>query len=152
MNTSFYERITWVQRIAMSAVLLVTAAWVWRMMVQGQTDIASYAWVYLIAFGVLVVAIVAGAITVSILSVVVGKEDPDTIDRSDERDKVIDWRADACTSWVVGIGVVAALILLAVEASPVWVANALVAASYLSAIAKNTLQLYWYRNGMRMPR
>lgn len=148
MPGSYDERATWIQLFAVVVTFAAGAAVVARMLARGETDIVAYAWVYGGAFVALVTIIVAGHILSAILAVTVGGEDPDAVDRTDERDRVIAWRAEACTSWLVGVGVFAAVVMLIVEASPIWVANVLVGCGYVSETVKYLLQLRWYRLGM----
>ena len=151
MNSSYYERSAWIQLAALLAVLSVAGAVVGSMLNRGDSDIASYGWVYLIAYVALIIVVIVGHIGMSILSVTLGNEDAETLDKADERDKVISWRANAYTSWIVGATVAIAVIMLVFDASPIWVANVLVAGSFVAEIAKQLVQLFWYRVGSAMP-
>lgn len=58
------------------------------------------------------------------------------------------WRAENNSSWVLGVGVVAAIFGLAMPIGPAWIANGLLMALFLSEIVRLGLQLYYYRKGM----
>lgn len=151
LNASFHEKSAWIQLISLIAVFAIAGWKVSNMMLNGNYDITDHAWVYGLAFVGLIVIIIAGHIMVSIFAVAIQGEDADTLDQADERDKIIQWRSDACTSWITGLGVVLAVILLVIDAESVWVANVLVGVGYINEVMKNLLQIMWYRRGSAMP-
>lgn len=68
-------------------------------------------------------------------------------DQADERDRVIETRADAKAGYVLGVGAVMTLGLLVFGFAPFWAANALLASLAASEIAKGVLRALDYRRG-----
>lgn len=151
MNGSFHERSAWIQLISLVGVFGIATWRVGMMMANGETDLTAYAWVYGIAVAAQVIITIGAHILMSILLVTVGGESCDTIDARDERDKVIEWRAEASTAWLTSVGAVTGVILLIAGSDAVWVANAIVGMLFISGVMKLTLQLVWYRRGSALP-
>ena len=66
----------------------------------------------------------------------------------DERDRMIAWKAENDSSWILGVGVLAAIFGLAAPIDPAWIANGLLATLFLSEVLKRALQLRYYRRGI----
>ncbi len=92
-----------------------------------------------------VLFLVFGGIVAHILIAVTA---PDEADTADERDKVIEMRADARSSYVLGTGALLALGLALVEQPLFWVVHAILAGLVLSEIAKGVLRAIDYRRGV----
>jgi hypothetical protein len=69
-------------------------------------------------------------------------------EKRDERDRLIGWRAEACSSWVVGAGVIVGIGCMVVGMSQVWVAHLLLGSMFLSSMLKYALQIVFYRRGV----
>ncbi len=90
-------------------------------------------------FYVAVVVIVAGHIVTTLAS---------RPEEQDERDRLISWRAESQSSWLVATGVLAGIAALVFSVPTVWVAHLLLFSLFLSEILKLTLQLTYYRRGI----
>jgi len=96
-------------------------------------------------FIVMTVAIVLIAVPAQIL---VAMLNPSEADEQDERDRLIEMRADARSSYVLGAGAIFAINLAIFGIDVYWVANAVLAALLLAEIAKAVLRAVDYRRGV----
>jgi len=139
MNASFEEKSVWItlfSTIAIFGFYFVTAA---RMLSGGITAVAAFAPLFALVVVLLVVVLVVAHTAVAIASRPEGR---------DERDRLISWRAENNSSWLLGVGVLAAIFALATSIDRVWIAHGLLLALFLSEVLKHGLQLYYYRRGM----
>jgi hypothetical protein len=83
--------------------------------------------------------IVAGHIVVAVAS---------RPDGRDERDRLIGWRAESNSGWVLGAGVVTAVTGMVSSLPNVWIAHLLLFSLFLSEVLKLVLQLVYYRRGL----
>jgi hypothetical protein len=72
---------------------------------------------------------------------------PDEADNPDERDRMIEMRADARSSYVLGTGAILALGLALMELHVFWIVNAILAGLVLGEIAKGVMRALAYRLG-----
>jgi hypothetical protein len=68
-------------------------------------------------------------------------------DGPDQRDRLIGWRAESFSSWILGAGVLVAIGGLVVSVGAVWVAHLLLLSLFLAEITKDVAQLVYYRQG-----
>ncbi|HKW51760.1 MAG TPA: hypothetical protein VJQ53_08515 [Candidatus Eisenbacteria bacterium] len=139
MNASFEEKSVWIQLIGMVVVLgsyFVVAA---RMLSMGVTVVAAFVPLFCVAVVLLVVVLVAGHTIVAIASRPEGR---------DERDRVIEWRAERNSSWILSVGVLAAITGMVLSVANVWIAHLLMLSMLLSEVAGYVFQLVYYRRGM----
>ena len=139
MNASFEEKSVWVQLISMVVVLgsyLVKAA---GMLSEGITSLMAYVPLFLSAVLLLVTVLVVGHIVVAIAG---GPEE------SDERDRLIGWRAESRSSWILSVGVLAALAGLIMSVETVLIAHLLLFTMLLTDVAKYVFQIVYYRTGV----
>lgn len=139
MTTSFAERSAWVQ---LASLLLVLGGYSWiagRMMAQGITALPAYAAV----FTVLVVLQVAVLIAGHVVAAIAGRADD-----GDERDRLIGWRAESYSGWVLAAGVLTAVAAMVLAVPNLWVAHLLLLSLFLSEILKLVIQLFFYRRGL----
>ena len=66
----------------------------------------------------------------------------------DERDRLIGWRAESNSSWVLAVGVFAAITAMLFSINNVWIAHLLLLSMFLSQVLDYTLQLVYYRRGV----
>ncbi len=138
MNASFEEKSAWIQLVSLVVVLggyFVTAA---QMLAQGITVVMAYAGVFIGSVVMLVIVLVVGHTVVAIFG---GSE------KRDERDKLIEWRAEGHSSWILAAGVFIAVTGLVLSFENVWIANLLIFSLLLSEVAKLVLQIVYYRRG-----
>lgn len=139
MNASFTEKSIWVQ---VTALIVVLGGYFWtakQMFMAGVMDIRAYAAVFTVSVVMLVIVLVAGHIVVAITS---------RGDFSDERDRLIAWRAEALSSWVMGIGILSAIFAMVFGVETVLVAHLLLLSLLLSEILANSLRILFYRRGV----
>lgn len=139
MNASFEEKSVWIQLISMVGVLgsyFVVAA---LMLSKGVTVLVAFVPLFIVAVVLLVAVLVAG----HVVAALVGKPEG-----RDERDRLIEWRAESHSSWILGVGVLTAITGLVLSIDNVWIAHLLMLSMLLSEVAKYVCQLFYYRRGM----
>ena len=139
MSASFEEKSAWVTLLGLLAAYAVYFAIAARMMSAGVTEVLAYAPLFAVSVMVLVAFLVAGHVAVAVVG---GRQE------SDERDRLIAWRAEHGSSWILGAGVVGAIFALAAPIPKIWVAHSLLATLFLAEIANRALQIYYYRRGV----
>jgi hypothetical protein len=139
MNASFEEKSVWIQLVSLVAVLGSYFAIAGLMLSKGVMVIAAYVSLFIVAVVLLVIVLVAGHIVVAVASKPEGR---------DERDRLIGWRAESNTGWILAVGVCAAITGLVASIENVYVAHLLVLSMLLSEVAKCVLQLVYYRRGL----
>lgn len=92
-----------------------------------------------------VLFLVFGGIVAHIL---IAMNAPNESDTADERDRIIEMRADARSSYVLGAGALLALGLALTEQPLFWIVHAILAGLVLSEIAKGVLRAIDYRRGV----
>ena len=140
MLPSFEERSVWVQLIGLGLALGGYFAAAGPMLARGVMEMAPYIAVFAVCLALLIVVQIVGHIAAAILG--------GTDDKTDERDRLIGWKAEARSSWVLGLGVLGAIGSLAFGVEVVWVANGLLLALFLSEMRKLALQAFSYRVGV----
>lgn len=139
MNASFEEKSVWItlsSLVATFAVYFVLAA---RMLSAGVLVVAPYVALLAVTTVLLVIIVTAGHIVVVLAS---------RPDGRDERDRLIEWRAESNSSWLLAVGVLAAIVGLALGLGAAWIANGLLASLFLSEVLKQVMQLVYYRRGV----
>jgi hypothetical protein len=95
-------------------------------------------------FGAVVFLVVGGVVTHMLIAIASPKE----ADAFDERDKLIEMRADARTGYVVCAGALIAMGLALLEADVFWIAHLLLASVVLGELAKGVWRAIDYRRGV----
>lgn len=95
-------------------------------------------------FAAVLFLVFAGVVAHILIAVVSPKE----ADTADERDKMIEMRADARSSYVLGTAAILALGLALMEQPLFWIVHAILAGLVLSEIAKGVLRAIDYRRGL----
>lgn len=139
MSASFEEKSVWIQLVGVVVALGAYFAVAGLMLTQGITTLVAYVPLFAVAV-VLLVAILVGGHVVAALT---GRAEP-----PDERDRVIEWRAEGRSAWVLATGVFAALGALVLSVEAVWVAHVLLLSLFLAEVARFGLQLVYYRHGV----
>lgn len=139
MNASFEEKSVWIQLLSIVAVLgsyFVVAA---LMLSNGITNLIAFVPLFIVAVGLLVIVLIVGHIVAAAASSPEGR---------DERDRLIEWRAESNSSWILGVGVLAAITGLVVSVDSVWIAHLLLVSMLLSEAARFIFQIVYYRRGI----
>lgn len=110
------------------------------------TTISSF-WgtVILVVIAMQIVLSIIAAILVSIIQAIVTREEEPTL--SDERDKLIELKADRISYVVFGIGFLIAMITLAAGLTPLVMFNLIVFSLFGAGIVGYIMQLYFHRRG-----
>lgn len=140
MLPSFEERSVWVQLVGLGLVLGGYFASAGPMLARGVMEMAPYISVLAVCLVLLIVVQIVGHIAAAMLG--------GTDDETDERDRLIGWKAEARSSWVLGAGVFGAIGALAFGVEAAWVANGLLLALFASEMLKLALQVVSYRRGV----
>jgi hypothetical protein len=139
MGTSFEEKSVWIQLTATVLGLGAYFVVAGRMIAAGVTVLPAYAALFMVATVLLVILLVAGHIVAAIASRPEGR---------DERDRLIEWRAESNSAWLLGAGVLAAVTGMIFSIENVWIAHALLLSLFLSEVLGFILRLVYYRRGI----
>lgn len=138
MDTSFEEKSVWIQLLSLLAVLGYYFFAAGRMWAAGITPIQAYVPLFIAAVVVLILVQIVAHTVAAVVSRPGGR---------DERDRLIGWRAESNSAWILGVGVLLAIGGLAMAVEGVWVAHLLLLAMLLSEVIKLVLQIIYYRIG-----
>ena len=139
MTASFVEKSVWIQLIGVLVACTGYFIIAGLMLASGVDVLVAFVGPFIAAVVLQVVIQVAGHILAAITS---RRHEPD------ERDRLIEWRAESNAAWIVTTGVFAGITCLLFDVGAVWTANVLFASVFLSEIFKYTLQLVYYRRGV----
>lgn len=139
MSASFEEKSVWITLAGLLVTFNVYFFLAGRMLAAGVDTVLPYLPLLAVVVALLVVILAVGHAAVAIKSRPEGR---------DERDRLIAWRAENNSSWVLGVGTIVAIFALATPIGTAWVANGLLAALFLSEVLGHVLQLVYYRRGM----
>lgn len=136
---AFDEKSVWIQLVGTLVGLGAYAAVASTMMSSGVEPLAAYVPVFAVAVALNVAILVAG----HALAAVTGRAG-----ERDERDRLIEWRSESGSAWLLATGVIAALAALVVALDPVWIAHVLLVSLFASTLLKYALQIVFYRRGI----
>lgn len=139
LRASFEERSAWIQLTSLVVALggYFIAAGV--LLAEGATELTACMPLFVMA----IVVVIVINVVFHVLAAVAGRAED-----ADERDRVIVWRAEAGSGWVLACGVFFALCALLFRLAPVWTAHLLLLFWFLSDTLRCALQLRYYRAGM----
>jgi len=140
MNASFEEKSVWIQLLGLGAAFGIYFVLAALMLSQGILVLAAYVPLFIVTTTVLIAFFAIGHFVAFILG---GKHED-----ADERDRVIEWRSESNSSWVLGAGAFTAMSALVVGIGDVWVAHLLMHSMFLSQVVKLAFQAFYYRRGM----
>jgi hypothetical protein len=109
------------------------------MLSHGVIILLPYVPAYAVAVTFMVIVMVVGHAAVAIASRPEGR---------DERDRLIEWRAESNSGRLVGAGVILGILAMVASVPNVWTAHLLFVSLFLSEVLKGVLQLVYYRRGM----
>lgn len=138
MVMSFEEKSVWVQFGAMGVVLGGYFALAGVMLGRGVDEVLAYVPLFVVSSILMGAVMAIGLIGTAILK----RPEP-----RDERDRLIEWRSEARSSWVLGAGMLIGVGCMAASVSGAWVANLLLASMFCSEMLKYALQIVAYRRG-----
>ena len=138
MTASFEEKSAWITLLGLFLAFGVYFAIASRMLSAGVKETAAFLPLFALTVVLLLTVLVVSHVVVAIAS---------RPDGRDERDRLISWRAEHSSSWVLGFGVLAAMFALAMPVERAWIANGLLGVLFLSEVLCYALRLYYYRRG-----
>jgi len=139
MNASFEEKSVWIQLVSMVVVIGSYFVVVALMVSKGITNLIAFVPLFIVAVALLVIVLIVGHIVAAVAS---------RPESRDERDRLIEWRAESNSSWILRVGVLAAITGLVVSIDNIWIAHLLLVSMFLSEVARFIFQLVYYRRGI----
>jgi len=139
MSASFEEKSVWIQLIGTVVGLGAYFVIAGRMLAAGVTELPAYVPLFIVTVVLMVIVLVAG----HIVAALVGRPEA-----RDERDRLISWRAESNSGWVVATGVLTGITGMVFSIPGVWTAHVLLLSLVLSEMLGFVLRLVYYRRGM----
>lgn len=139
INASFEEKSVWIQLIALIAAL---GAYFWiaaTMLARGELNLPAYAPLFTAALVFMVILLAVGHAIAALT------RKPES---ADERDRLIVWKSEARSSWLLGTGIITGITGLLLSIPTVWVAHILLGSMFLSEVLALSLRLKYYRRGL----
>ena len=138
MNASFEEKSVWIQLAGIVLGLGAYFVLAGRLLASGVREMPAYAALFMVAVVLMVIFLVVG----HVLAAISGRREA-----RDERDRLLTWRSEHNSSWVVATGVLAGVTLMALGVDDVWTANLLLLSLALSEVLGLVLRIVYYRRG-----
>lgn len=140
MDAPYEEKSAWVTFLSLTVVFGIYFFVAAQMLTAGLTDVvAPFVPLFIGVVVLLVVVLVVGHIVAALM----GRPEA-----RDERDQMIERRADSSSGWILGAGVLIAAFCLALPIGRAWIANGLLMALVLSEVVNYGLRLFFYRRGV----
>lgn len=140
MQPSFSEKSVWIQLVSMLVALGAYFAVAGVMLSNGIQQLPAFVPLFVVSVVFLVVLQIFGHTIAALLA---RPEAPD------ERDRLIEWRSESNSSWILAVGVLGAITALVVAVDPVWIAHSLLLSLFVSQVAAYVFQLIYYGRGMQ---
>jgi hypothetical protein len=142
LNVSFEEKSTWISLAIISFVFAGYFSQVYQGLISGTLDKADVFGLFIGAVASIIVLEIVLHIVIAILNV------KDADQPGDERDRLFSMKAGNIAGWVLGIGVLTiSAHTFMQELDPLWVANLLLFAVFVSQVVSYALQIFYYRRG-----
>ena len=139
MDTSFEEKSVWIQLVSLVVGLGGYLVFAGILVSNGVIVLTAFV-PFLVAAIVVIVAInIAGHMVVAIKS---------RSDDADERERIIGYLAESRAAWILGVGVIGAIIALILAVDDIWIAHLLLVSIVGSEVVKLVLQIVYYRRGI----
>lgn len=139
MSASFEEKSVWIQLCAMLIGLGTYFVIAGRLLASGVREVSGFAALFIVAVVWMVVLMIIAYVVAALTSKTEGR---------DERDRLIAWKAEHRSAWVMAVGVLGAATCMVVGIPNVWSVNLLLLSLALSEILGFVLQLVYYRRGV----
>ncbi len=142
LSMSFEEKSTWASLLIILLVFVGYFSQVFDGLVTATLDKAEITGLFIGA----VVSVIVLEIALHVVIAIINVKDADQ--HMDERDRLFSIRAGNISGWVLGFGVLMiASQTFIYELSPLWIANLLLFAVFISQVVSYALQLFYYRRG-----
>lgn len=138
MSTSFQEKSVWIQLIGTLLGVCIYAVLAGRMHAAGVVAVSAYMPILVAAVVLMIVLLIAGHAAAAIVS---------QPEERDERDRLIGWKAEARSSWLLAVGIIAAIAGVLFSIQAIWIAHTLLLSLAASTVLCYTLRLVYYRRG-----
>jgi hypothetical protein len=139
MSASFEEKSVWTQLLATTGVLGWYFLVAGRMYSAGVRHLVAYVPLFAVAVVALVVVLIAGYVAVAVTRRPEGR---------DERDRLIGWKAESRSGWILAAGVILAIMGMIASYDEVVIAHLLLLSLLVSQATAFVLQLVSYRRGL----
>lgn len=139
MNASFEEKSVWIQLVCTLGTFILYAVIAWGMVLGGVDTLMPFVATFLSTVVLLVILLAVG----HLLAALSGR-----IEKPDERDRLIVWRSESNSAWMLVVGIFAAITAMLFSLSNVWIAHILIFALYLSQTMQYLFQIRYYRRGI----
>jgi hypothetical protein len=139
MNGSFEEKSVWIQLISLIVSLGLYFIVAGVMFYNRIHALPAFVPMFVVAVILIMLINIAGHVVVAIASRPEGR---------DERDRLIEWRAESNSAWVLGAGVILAIMGMIVSVDNIWIAHLLLISLFVSEVLKEINQLVYYRRGV----
>src|SRR5688500_383664 len=139
MGSSFEEKSVWIQLVGTVLGLGAYFVVAGRMLAAGVTALPAYAALFMVSVVLMVILLVVGYVVAAIASRPEGR---------DERDRLIGWRAENNSSWLLATGMLAAVTGMILSVPNVWIAHLLLLSLVASEVLGFILRLVYYRRGV----
>jgi hypothetical protein len=138
-RTSFEERGAWIQLIGLLVAFGAYFFIALQLLTAGVMNVLAYAGLLVPTVVLLVVVLIAGYVVAAITG---------RTDGPDERDTLIEGKAERNSGWILGAGVIFAIGGLIVGVAAAWVVNLLLFALVVSEVTRTGLQIVYYRRSV----
>ncbi|MEM7199484.1 MAG: hypothetical protein AAF628_04410 [Planctomycetota bacterium] len=138
-GASFEEKSVWIQ---LASLVLALGGYFYvagSMLGAGERALSPFAPLFVTAVVLMVVINIVGHVASAIAS---------RPELRDERDRLIGWRAESASSWLLAIGIFAAISAMLCDFDNVWTAHVLLLALFFAELLRCVLQLLFYRRGV----
>jgi len=139
MSASFEEKSVWIQLGALVVCGSIYGAIAGRLLASGVREMPAYAAIFMIAVVVMVVFMIVAYAMVALS----GRQEG-----SDERDRLIAWRSEHNSGWVLATGVLTGVACMVLGLENVWTANILLGSLFLAEGLGLSLRLRYYHKGV----
>ena len=139
MDASFEEKSVWVQLASILLSLSIYFFIAIQMLLSGIDLLPVYVPLFTIAVVFIVLINIVGHIVAAFTA---------SSTNRDERDRLIGWRAESNSAWILGFGVILSIICLIAAIKTVWVAHVLLLSLFVAEVVKYVLQIVYYRQGL----
>lgn len=139
MDASFEEKSVWIQLLSIVVIFGGYFVVAGMMIRKGVVGLPAFVPLFVVTIVLLVVVNAAGHAVAAVASRPEGR---------DERDRLIGWRAEANSAWIVATGAICAIMCMILSIENVWIAHLLLLSMCLSETVRCACQLVYYRRGM----
>ena len=139
MGASYEEKSVWIQLVGLVLGLGAYFVIAGMMLAAGQRAMPAYAALFMVSVPAMVIFLIVGHAAAAIGAKPEG---------ADERDRLISWRAEHRSSWLVATGVLGGVTCMVFGVDNVWTANLLLLSLALSELLSLSLRVVSYRRGV----